>query len=410
MKVMGRNIQSAVLSLCLLAAASSLCAGQTVTSSAQIPGLRPYKVDLEYMPRAEKDSVRMVAELWKGYVESFTSSSAGENFRRSFWVDGSQDYLQEFDDGNLLYSSFRENRILDIRKLGDGAYELVSATFSRLPGDDYSDWVEAVFRVCARAVASGDGGRSNPFRLCNWLDVEIPSLTRTGFGNIEYFCAPGIGVPKCAASEMSAFIGTFINEYAPGFSGTVRYVVAPSVDRCERLSGILFNAYSNPLMSSVSGKTSDKAFYGRIFGSGTVLSNYWDDKRDVALLLLRSAWPDALQMIREGVAAYHCGYMDLSYSDLKVSLRSYLVGKKGLDLSDDDTFYDLSIPVAGGDGVTAAVLPIESLIGAAVVEYALSEGGYSLVRSLLECGSYAGLFKALGISSAGADDFIRGLL
>lgn len=63
---MGRNIQSAVLSLCLLAAASSLCAGQTVTSSAQIPGLRPYKVDLEYMPRAEKDSVRMVAELWKG--------------------------------------------------------------------------------------------------------------------------------------------------------------------------------------------------------------------------------------------------------------------------------------------------------------------------------------------------------
>lgn len=131
---MKRNIQRIALSIALAAAAFPFCAAQEVTRSAQIPGLRPYKVDLEYMPRAEKDSVRMVAELWKGYVESFTSSSVDEARRRSFWVDGSPDYLQEFDDGNLLYASFRENRILDIRKLGGGTYELIAATFSKQIG------------------------------------------------------------------------------------------------------------------------------------------------------------------------------------------------------------------------------------------------------------------------------------
>jgi len=403
------NIQITALSLILLAAASSFCSAQEVTRSAQIPGLRPYKIDLEYITKAEKDSVRMVAELWKGYVESFTSS-ADETRRRSYWVNGSPDYLQEFDDGNLLYSSFRENRILDIRKLGEGTYELIAATFSKLPGEDYEGWMETVFRVCAKAVAPGNGGKDNPFRLCNWLDAELPALTKTSFKGIEYYSFSDSKVPKRTASRLSAFARTFINEYAPDFSGPIRYVVAPSIDQCERLSGMLFNAYSNPLMSSVSGKTSDRAFYGRTFGSDTVLSNYWDDRRDVALLLLRSAWPKALPMIQEGVAAYHGGYMDLSYSDIKSSLRRYLAGKKELDLSDDDNFYDLAIPVAGKDGVTSAVVPLEGLIGAAIVEYSLTQNGHGLVRRLLECGSYADIFKTLGIPSSDINDFIRGIL
>jgi len=403
------NIQITALSLILLAAASSFCSAQEVTRSAQIPGLRPYKIDLEYITKAEKDSVRMVAELWKGYVESFTSS-ADETRRRSYWVDGSPDYLQEFDDGNLLYSSFRENRILDIRKLGEGTYELIAATFSKLPGEDYEGWMETVFRVCAKAVAPGNGGKDNPFRLCNWLDAELPALTKTSFKGIEYYSFSDSKVPKRTASRLSAFARTFINEYAPDFSGPIRYVVAPSIDQCERLSGMLFNAYSNPLMSSVSGKTSDRAFYGRTFGSGTVLSNYWDDRRDAALLLLRSAWPKALPMIQEGVAAYHGGYMDLSYSDIKSSLRRYLAGKKELDLSDDDNFYDLAIPVAGKDGVTSAVVPLEGLIGAAIVEYSLTQNGHGMVRRLLECGSYADIFKTLGIPSSDINDFIRGIL
>lgn len=209
---------------------------------------------------------------------------------------------------------------------------------------------------------------------------------------------------------MSVFVRNFINEYAPDFTGTVRYLVASSVDQCERLSGILFNAYSNPLMSSASGKNSDIAFYGRTFGSDIVLSNYWDDRHDVALLLIKSSWPKALPMVQEGVAAYYGGYMDLSYSDIKASLRRYLASKKDLDLSNDDNFYDLSIPVSGEDGVTAAVVPLEGIIGAAIVEYTIVQQGRSKVKNLLGCQNYSDIFKVLGIPSADINDFIRGIL
>lgn len=407
---MTASFRKIIASVTLTLALQSLCAAQEVTRSAQIPGLRPYKIDLECMSKAEKDSVRMVAELWKGYVESFTSSSTDEARRRSYWVDGSPDYLQEFDDGNLLYASFRENKILDIRKIGDSTYELTAATFSKLPGDEYSDWVETVFRVRAEAVASGQGGKANPFRLRNHLDTEISSLTKHNFKDIEYYCVPGAKISKRTASEMVAFAKRFINEYAPAFHGPIRCVVAPTVDQCERMSGILFNAYSNPLMASVSGKVSDRVFYGRTFGKDIILSNYFDDKRDVALLTLRSAWPKALTIMQEGVATYHGGYMDLSYADIKASLRRYLAGKKDLDLSNDDNFYDLSIPVSGKNGVTSAVVPIEGLIGAAIVEYALNQNGPDLVRKLLGCGTYADIFKTLGIPAADINDFIRGIL
>ena len=405
-----KSFHKIIAAVAIQMALQSLCSAQQPTSSAQIPGLRPYKTDLECMTKAEKDSVRMVAELWKGYVESFTSSSVDEARRRSYWVDGAPDYLQEFDDGNLLYASFRECRILDIRKISGGVYELTVATFSRLPGDEYSGWVEAVFRVRAEAVAPGQGGKANPFRLRNWLDAEMPVAMKSSLKGIEYHCSAGCEPPKRTATEMSSFVRNLINEYAPSFHGTVRYVTAPTVDQCERLSGVLFNAYSNPLMNSTAGRVSDRVFYGRTFGSDIVLSNYYDDRRDVALLLLRSQWPKALPIIQEGVATYHGGYMELPYEDLKASLRRFIAGKKDLDLSNDDNFYDLSIPVAGKDGETSAVVPLEGLVGAAIVEYSLNQFGTSKVRELLECRSYSDIFKILGIPASDINAFVRGIL
>lgn len=102
--------------------------------------------------------------------------------------------------------------------------------------------------------------------------------------------------------------------------------------------------------------------------------------------------------------------MDLSYSDIKASLRRYLASKKDLDLSNDDNFYDLSIPVSGKDGVTVAVVPLEGIIGAAIVEYTIVQQGRSKVKNLLGCQNYSDIFKVLGIPSADINDFIRGIL
>lgn len=102
--------------------------------------------------------------------------------------------------------------------------------------------------------------------------------------------------------------------------------------------------------------------------------------------------------------------MELSYADLKASLRRFIAGKKDLDFSDDDNFYDLSIPVAGKDGETSAVVPLEGLVGAAIVEYSLNQFGTSKVRELLECRSYSDIFKILGIPASDINAFVRGIL
>ncbi len=62
------------------------------------------------------------------------------------------------------------------------------------------------------------------------------------------------------------------------------------------------------MMSSASGKVSDRVFYGRILAPVLDLSNFYDDERDVALLILRSAWPKALPMVQEkNNQRYHGG-------------------------------------------------------------------------------------------------------
>ena len=73
--------EAVVLNIILLSAlilAALPAAAQQVTRSEQVPGLRPYKVDLPLMTSAEKDSVRMVADLWKRYVASFTTASVSK--------------------------------------------------------------------------------------------------------------------------------------------------------------------------------------------------------------------------------------------------------------------------------------------------------------------------------------------
>ena len=63
------NIKSTFCVVLMLSLSFSGSA-QKVTRSRQVPGLRNYDTDLAVMSRAEKDSVRMVTELWKNYVDS----------------------------------------------------------------------------------------------------------------------------------------------------------------------------------------------------------------------------------------------------------------------------------------------------------------------------------------------------
>lgn len=390
----------------LLALSGMKATAQEVTFSRQIPGLRPYSIDEQVMTRTEKDSVRMVMELWRRYVSSFTSPLFTEGRRREMWVDGSEDYLQEFDDGNLLYATFRENRVLDIRKLGAGTYEIVAMTRSRLPGE-YADWIESVFRVCAMAVADKPGTMQNPFRLCNWLDAVLPTLKKQRVGNLLYYASSD--VPRKDARRVSSFIDRFRAAYGLPTGAPVRYVVGTSAEDCRLLSGFLFNAYSNLRTTTAAPRAMGTGFYGRTFGSGLVLSNYLDDSHDIILSLILPEYSRALPLLTEGVALYHGGFMTCSYDVLKSSLRRYLAANRDLDLSVEEDLYGRSVPVLAGETLGPSV-PLEGLVGAVLVEYAFTRHGVWKVKELLACGEYARLFRCLGIPSGDIDIFLRGIL
>ena len=408
--IMNKFFRTAALAALTLTALTA--SAQVVTRSRQVPGFRPYDVDLAVMSKAEKDSVMMVADLWKKYVESFTSSSVSEEQRRSMWMDGASDYLLELDDGSMLYSSFRENRIIDVRKLDHGIYELVSMTTSKLPGEEHYGWVEAVYRVCAMAVAkdSGNGVRNNPFRLGNWLDAFASSLKKQSFGMIDYYRVPGCRIPANDYSGMATYALNLVNDYGISFNSRIRYVVAPTKDQCERISGFLFNAYYNPVMGTVASKSSGYTFYGRTFGSNTLLSNYYDDCHDVALLIVRRGFPDARPMMQEGFASYYGGLMTFSYADLKSALRSMFASGKEIDLSNEDSFYDTCIPVSVKGSQGPVVVPLETVLGAVLVDYSLKKGGVKLVKELLGCRDYLELFDKLGVKAGDIDGFIIRIL
>ena len=408
---MRRPITIAVLAaLSLMSAFPAL--SQVVSRSRQVPGFRPYDIDLAVMSRAEKDSIRMVADIWKMYVESFTSASVSEDLRRSMWMDGAQDYLLEFDDGAMLYSSFRENRIIDVRKLDSGIYELVGMTSSKLAGEENSGWIEGIYRVCAMAVAaSGDSDeRTNPFRLGNWLDAVVSGIEKTTVGCIDYYCTPGCSIALDDVAGTAGFASAFAETYEISLEDNLRYVVAPSEDHCEQMSGFIFNAYSNPLMGTVASKTSGYGFYGRTFGSRTLLSNYFDDHYDVALLLARKGFPRALPMLQAGIAAYYGGCMTFSYSDLKAALKDYLSTDSTTNLSDEDSFYDTAIPVMVEGSPAPVVMPLEGILGAVRVEHALKAGGTVKVKEVLRSIDYNSIFNKFGVDPENIDQFVRGLL
>lgn len=401
-------LKDRLASICLALACPLLAFAQEASYSAQVPGLRPYDVDLRVMSRAEKDSVMMVADLWNGYVESFASFTA-ESRRREMWVDGAPDYLMEFDDGNLLYASFRENRIADIRKIGNGVYEIVCTTRSKLPGESYAGWVESVYRVCAMAVARTGGARGvNPFRLCNWLDAVIPTLEKSTWGPLEYYCARGTKVPSHAVvREVRPFVEAMLDEYSILLEEPLRYVVCPTVHDCESMSGFLFNAYSNPMMGSYVPKSSSRDFYGRLFGGNTLMSNYFDDKYDISLLLARKAFPDAPEMMRTGFALFYGGFMNYSYDDLMSCLKKYLEENPDLDLSDEASLYDRYVPVSRDGGQNVIMEPLESLVGAYLVGASARNAGARKIRELLGARAYPELFSILDVPPGGIDAFFR---
>ena len=108
--------------------------------------------------------------------------------------------------------------------------------------------------------------------------------------------------------------------------------------------------------------------------------------------------------------SYYGGLMTFSYSDLKASLRSMFASGKKIDLSNEDSFYDTCIPVSAKGSPGPVVVPLETVLGALLVDYSLKKGGVKLVKELLRCNDYLELFDKLGVKEKDIDGFIFRIL
>lgn len=97
--------------------------------------------------------------------------------------------------------------------------------------------------------------------------------------------------------------------------------------------------------------------------------------------------------------------MSNSYESLKESLRLFMESHEEIDFSDEDLFYDLTMPVKGVG--STVVVPLEGLLGALFVEHAWKNGGASLVKELLACHDYPEVLKVFRVNPEDAGSFIK---
>ena len=100
--------------------------------------------------------------------------------------------------------------------------------------------------------------------------------------------------------------------------------------------------------------------------------------------------------------------MSNSYESLKESLKLFIESREDTDFSDEDLFYDLTMPVKGAE--STVVVPLEGLLGALFVESAWNDGGATKVKELLECRDYTEVIKVFQVNPENAGAFIKELL
>ncbi len=100
--------------------------------------------------------------------------------------------------------------------------------------------------------------------------------------------------------------------------------------------------------------------------------------------------------------------MTNSYESLKKSLKLFIESHAEIDFSDEDLFYDLTMPLKGVE--STVVVPLEGMLGALFVECAWENGGDSLVKELLACKDYTDVLKVFHVDPDDAGAFIKKLL
>ena len=313
------------------------------------------------------ENISAISKVWKNYIDAIDTSSDTSHF----WVNGSKDMHISLHKDGLLNT-------YNIRKLSDDIYEINTIAYypeSAIPGC----LVNAIYKVCAMHTAQG-------WQLMNYFDAIKNLYKHHSIGGIDFYIGNGVVADKKRMKESANFAESFIRKYSLNDDNRITYLAAGSIDACSAMVGLSYT----PMRTH-------KKYAGRAMGN-IILSTRLNHIHEVVHAIMLPHFPNTTLFLHEGIASYYGGVAEQHYANAKSIVKRY-IEEENIDFGSAD-----SLDVFLGNDIQ-----LSNVVGAAIIEYALQQGGESEVIRLFSATSYDQIFELLGISNTQRVGFIRGL-
>ena len=313
------------------------------------------------------ENIPTISNVWKNYINAIDANSDTSQF----WAKGRKDIHMSLHKDGLLNT-------YNIRKLSDDIYEINTIAYypeSAIPGC----LVNAIYKVCAMHTAQG-------WQLMNYFDAIKGLYKQYSLGRIYFYIGNGVVVDKKRMKESANFVESFLDKYNLDYNNRITYLAAGSIDECSAMVGLSYT----PMRTH-------KKYAGRAMGN-IILSTRLNHIHEVVHAIMLPLFPNAPLFLHEGIASYYGGMVEQPYKSVKSIARAY-VEKENVDFSNKE-----SLAVSLGNDIQ-----LSNVVGAAIIDYALQQGGESEVIRLFSAANYDQVFELLGVDNSQRANFIRGL-
>lgn len=315
----------------------------------------------------QDDNVPAISQVWGNYINAIDANTD----MSGLWIDGSCDIHIGLHKDGLLNT-------YNIRKLTDKIYEINTIAYypdSAIKGG----LINSIYKVCA--VQTNDG-----WRLTNYLDATKHRYIFYNTDHIDFYIGNGVSLDKNKIKSSAKFAKGFIQGYNIKNNNRITYIAANSIDECSAMIGLVYT----PMRSH-------KKYAGRTIGN-IILSTQLDHIHEVVHAIMLPLYPNAPLFLHEGIATYYGGTAGQDYKVLKNTAIDF-IRRKCIDFSTIN-FLEMSL---------SDDIPLSYVVGAAIVEYALQNGGEGEVLRLFESRSYDDIFALLDIENDQRSQFIHKL-
>ena len=315
----------------------------------------------------QDDNISTISHVWENYINAIDANADTS----CLWTDGSSDIHIELHKDGLLNT-------YNIRKLTDNIYEINTIAYypdSAIKGG----LINSIYKVCT--VQTDDG-----WKLMNYLDATKHRYTSYNTDHIDFYIGNGVSLDKNKIKSSAKFAKRFIQEYNIENNNRITYIAANSIDECSAIIGLVYT----PMRSH-------KSYAGRTIDN-IILSTQLDHIHEVVHAIMLPLYPNAPQILHEGIATYYAGTARQDYKTLKKVAIGFLE-REHIDFSTNNF---LEAPLSDD-------IPLSYVVGAAIVEYAIQNGGEGEVLRLFKATNYDQIFEFLNIANDQRPQFIHKL-